>query len=215
MKEAYIMSGSQCLKPHTSCILELVPKPFFEIDNSSIWFQSRDKNFHCLELSLRWIAGFVTPPFLSNHSCPFIQLVIFRFSFVHPKVVNGLVSVTCYVSFIQSTNCIISWLTLLYGVPFVKILYLTDLAQKMLSLRIFCSLCAEIAISVQRELNVRRDSSFCAKSVRYNIFTNGAPYKGLNQEMMQRVDWNKADIPCDTLLRNSFIWVHLDISVHR
>jgi len=28
-----IISGSQCLKPHTSCILELVPKPFFEIDN--------------------------------------------------------------------------------------------------------------------------------------------------------------------------------------
>jgi len=23
---------------------------------------------------------------------------------------------------------------------------------------------------------MRRDSSFCAKSVRYNIFTNGAPY---------------------------------------
>jgi len=26
---------------------------------------------------------------------------------------------------------------------------------------------------------MRRDSSFCAKSVRYNIFTNGAPYKAL------------------------------------
>jgi len=47
-------------------------------------------------------------------------------------------------------------LTRLYGTPFLKILYLTDLAQKLLSLR--------------------RDSSFCAKSVRYNIFTNGAPY---------------------------------------
>jgi len=23
---------------------------------------------------------------------------------------------------------------------------------------------------------MRRDSSFCAKSVRYNIFTNGAPF---------------------------------------
>ena len=25
---------------------------------------------------------------------------------------------------------------------------------------------------------MRRDSSFCAKSVRYNMFTNGAPYSG-------------------------------------
>ena len=33
----------------------------------------------------------------------------------------------------------------------------------------------EIAISAQRQLNMRRDSSFCAKSVRYNIFTNDAP----------------------------------------
>jgi len=31
---------------------------------------------------------------------------------------------------------------------------------------------AEIAISA-------RDSSFCAKSARYNIFTNGAPYERL------------------------------------
>jgi len=38
----------------------------------------------------------------------------------------------------------------LYGAPFVKILYLTDLAQKLLSLRIFSYLCAEIAISAQR-----------------------------------------------------------------
>jgi len=29
-----------------------------------------------------------------------------------------------------------------YGAPFVKILYLTDLAQKLLSLRIFSYLCA-------------------------------------------------------------------------
>jgi len=36
-----------------------------------------------------------------------------------------------------------------YGAPFVKILYLTDLAQKLLSLRIFSYLCAEIAISVR------------------------------------------------------------------
>jgi len=34
---------------------------------------------------------------------------------------------------------------------------------------------AEIVISAQRQLNIRSDSSFCAKSVRYNIFTNGAP----------------------------------------
>jgi len=30
-----------------------------------------------------------------------------------------------------------------YGAPFVKILHLTDLAQKLLSLRIFSYLCAE------------------------------------------------------------------------
>jgi len=34
-----------------------------------------------------------------------------------------------------------------YGAPFVKILYLTDLAQKLLSLLIFSYVCAEIAIS--------------------------------------------------------------------
>jgi len=34
-----------------------------------------------------------------------------------------------------------------YGASFVKILYLTDLAQKLLSLRIFSYLCADIAIS--------------------------------------------------------------------
>jgi len=37
-----------------------------------------------------------------------------------------------------------------YGAPFVKILYLTDLAQKLLSLRIFNYLCAHLAISAQR-----------------------------------------------------------------
>jgi len=62
-----------------------------------------------------------------------------------------------------------------YGAPFVKILYLTDLAQKLLFL-------AEIAISACRDVICGRDSylcqrcSFCAKSVRYNIVTNGAPY---------------------------------------
>jgi len=39
------------------------------------------------------------------------------------------------------------WLLLVYGAPFVKILYMTDLAQKLLSLRIFSYLCAKIAIS--------------------------------------------------------------------
>ena len=37
----------------------------------------------------------------------------------------------------------------IYGAPVVKILYLTDLAQKLLSLRIFRYLCAEIAISAR------------------------------------------------------------------
>jgi len=36
-----------------------------------------------------------------------------------------------------------------YGAPFVKILYLTDLAQKMLSLHIFSYLCAYLAISAR------------------------------------------------------------------
>jgi len=37
-----------------------------------------------------------------------------------------------------------------YGAPFVKILYLTDLAQKLLSLRIFSYFYAHLAISAQR-----------------------------------------------------------------
>ena len=36
-----------------------------------------------------------------------------------------------------------------YEAPFVKILYMTDLAQKLLSLRIFSYLCTEIAISAR------------------------------------------------------------------
>jgi len=35
----------------------------------------------------------------------------------------------------------------MYGAPFVKILYVTDLAQKLLSLRIFSYLCTHLAIS--------------------------------------------------------------------
>jgi len=42
-------------------------------------------------------------------------------------------------------------LTDIYGAPFVKILYLTDLAQILLSLRIFSYLCAEIAIGAERQ----------------------------------------------------------------
>jgi len=52
---------------------------------------------------------------------------------------------------------------LAYGVPFVKILYLTDLAQKLLSLRIFSYLHAEIAISAHIYLSLRRDSYLCAE----------------------------------------------------
>jgi len=37
-----------------------------------------------------------------------------------------------------------------YGAPFVKILYLTDLAQKLLSLRICSYLCVHLAIFAQR-----------------------------------------------------------------
>jgi len=40
-------------------------------------------------------------------------------------------------------------LTAVYGAPFVKILYLTELAQKVLSLRIYSYLCAYIAVSAQ------------------------------------------------------------------
>ena len=48
----------------------------------------------------------------------------------------------------------------LYGTPFVKILYLTDLAQKLLSLRIFSYLCAEITICVTlaRQIKETKDA---------------------------------------------------------
>jgi len=36
-----------------------------------------------------------------------------------------------------------------YGAPFVKIVYLPDLAQKLLSQRIFSYLCAHFAISAR------------------------------------------------------------------
>jgi len=37
-----------------------------------------------------------------------------------------------------------------YGTPFAKKLYLTDLAQKVLSLRIYSYLCTDLIISAQR-----------------------------------------------------------------
>ena len=42
----------------------------------------------------------------------------------------------------------------LYGAPFVKILYLADLAQKLLYLRIFSYLCTHLAISAYIYLNL-------------------------------------------------------------
>jgi len=42
-----------------------------------------------------------------------------------------------------------------------------------------------VRFSAQRYLNMRRDSSFCAKSVRYNIFTNGAPYARVKKSVKQ------------------------------
>ena len=44
---------------------------------------------------------------------------------------------------------VVPLLVFFYGAPFVKILYLTDLAQKLLSMRIYSYLCTEIAISAQ------------------------------------------------------------------
>ena len=38
-----------------------------------------------------------------------------------------------------------------YGAPFVKILYLTDLAQKVLFLRIYSYLCTDLIISACRD----------------------------------------------------------------
>jgi len=58
--------------------------------------------------------------------------------------------------------CNIKWLEQDYGAPFVKILYLTDLAQKLLSLCIFSYLCTEIAISAYIKLSMRAFSYLCA-----------------------------------------------------
>jgi len=51
----------------------------------------------------------------------------------------------------------------LYGEPFINILYLTDLAQKLLSLCIFSYLSAEIAVSAQIQLSLRRFSYLCTE----------------------------------------------------
>jgi len=37
---------------------------------------------------------------------------------------------------------------------------------------------------------MRRDSGFCAKSVRYNLFTNGVPYNSTLVQLLS-VDWSK------------------------
>jgi len=44
-----------------------------------------------------------------------------------------------------------------YGAPFVKILYLTDLAQKVVSLRIYRYLCTDLI----RDVISARDSYLC------------------------------------------------------
>jgi len=51
-------------------------------------------------------------------------------------------------------------LLMTYGAPFVKILYLTDLAQKLLSL-------AEIAISACRDVISGRDSAEACRRARF------------------------------------------------
>jgi len=53
----------------------------------------------------------------------------------------------------------------LYGAPFVKILYLTDLAQKVLSLGIYSYLCTDLIISACRDVISARDSYLCMKRV--------------------------------------------------
>ena len=50
-----------------------------------------------------------------------------------------------------------------YGASFIKILYLTDLAQKLLSLRIFIYLCAEIDICARIKLSLCALSYLCAE----------------------------------------------------
>jgi len=49
-------------------------------------------------------------------------------------------------------------MNIFYGAPFVTILYLTDLAQKLLSLPEIISLHAEIAVSATDNISACRDS---------------------------------------------------------
>jgi len=53
-----------------------------------------------------------------------------------------------------------------YGAPFVKILYLTDLAQKLLSLHIFSYLCMHLYISAQRYIVYGAIVDFSSRYVR-------------------------------------------------
>ena len=62
-----------------------------------------------------------------------------------------------YLKFLCELNFIGQW----YGAPFVKILYLTDLAQKLLSLHAEMLSLAQIAISACRDVISARDSYHC------------------------------------------------------
>jgi len=57
----------------------------------------------------------------------------------------------------EHSTLVVAWFVSEYGAPFVKILHLTDLAQKLLSL-------AEIAISACRDVICGRDSYLCMRS---------------------------------------------------
>jgi len=78
---------------------------------------------------------------------------LYNFYFTFPESKN--------IVFAPSLLLILRFLTVAfiithYGAPFVKILYLTDLAQKLLSL-------AEIAISACRDIICGRDSYLCVQ----------------------------------------------------
>ena len=64
-----------------------------------------------------------------------------------------------------------------YGAPFVKILYLTDLAQKLLSL-------AEIAISACRDVICGRDSYLCMQ--RYYLWKKEAQLTTSERLLVQK-----------------------------
>jgi len=75
---------------------------------------------------------------------------------------NGAFSGCAVESFVQAiVACFVRMIVTMeyYGAPFVKILYLTDLAQKVLSL-------AEIAISACRGVISGRDSYLCMQRYR-------------------------------------------------